>query len=476
MATGGLKNLKSGVAQLADLAGVYRLGSTSPTTTGQVYFVHSGIGAAGNDGLTPDTPLATIASALEKCAASQGDLVLVMPGHAETLTTPITCSRAGVTIFGLGEGTARPELTVGAAIDGINITADNVTIENLHFNLATAAATANINVAAAQAKLRRLHMDCGTYDIDAITVTAAGELLTVEECTVRVVADGPDSFIKFEDVVDRPVVRNCIIIGSDGTHPYDDGVFDFDSVAVTNPFIYDNLFNGGGVATVVIANGGAVDADNIGGGAANLTAVTDALYGIAGIASYPAAAAPANNVSLAEVLRSVWNVLRNGTGGLEPGTNRSIIDEVRGAALNYNAINYLAVPVNFATAGWNEAATHEVFTVTGLVRVRIVIACTGDVDSAGHGATIAFGDEVAQTWIGATDETELDTGDLWYDTTPTTSQDTFANVVLDRVVNGLDLGYLISTEALTVGGLVFHCWWEPLNATGAVVAGSGGAL
>lgn len=48
--------------------------------------------------------------------------------------------------------------------------------------------------------------------------------------------------------------------------------------------------------------------------------------GTAGIATFPAAAVPANNVSLAEVIRDIWDSHRNGTGGSEPGTNKSIID------------------------------------------------------------------------------------------------------------------------------------------------------
>lgn len=47
-----------------------------------------------------------------------------------------------------------------------------------------------------------------------------------------------------------------------------------------------------------------------------------------GITTFPAAAAPGNNVSIAEVLRDAWDALRNGTGGTEPGTNKSILDAI----------------------------------------------------------------------------------------------------------------------------------------------------
>ena len=147
---------------------------------------------------------------------------------------------------------------------------------------------------------------------------------------------------------------------------------------------------------------------------------------------------------------------------------------------SYNSSRYLAVTADFTSATWNDFATtpkHEVFNVTGCVRLRMWITCTGNVDSAAHGATVCFGHESdTDAFIAATDETELDSGDLWYDATPTLGCDTFATVVMDYVSNALDVGYEIAGEALNAGSLVFHCVWEPLNSTGAVTAGAGGAL
>jgi len=79
-------------------------------------------------------------------------------------------------------------------------------------------------------------------------------------------------------------------------------------------------------------------------------------------------------------------------------------------------------------------------------------------------------------YIAATDEEALDTGELWYDNTPTTLEDAFATVIFDRVVNGLDIGYEIAVEALDDGAVVFHCVWEALEAGATVVAGTGVAL
>lgn len=350
-------------------------------TIGEQFFVNSTNGSDNNSGLLPSNALATIDAAIGKCTAGRGDVIWVAAGHSETLTTAIAADVAGITIIGQGDGLVRPEITVGGAIDGIDVTADDVTIENIHFNEATAAATSNINIAAARCTLRRIHMDLGANDVDAITVTAAGELPTIEDCTAIVTANGPESWVKFEGVVDRPIIRRNHVVGSDGTNAFDDGVFDFNGQAVTNPTVVDNVFLGGGVATTVVANGGSVvgacygnnvyagsatEADNVGTG--DVTQILAELSGSAGIASFPASAAPANGVSIAEVVRDTWDALRNGTGGAEPATNRSIMD-------------YLGVTPAFFVPGlgYKVSKSHNIatdnvdlFTVTGKCLITLL--------------------------------------------------------------------------------------------------------
>ncbi len=187
-----------------------------------------------------------------------------------------------------------------------------------------------ITVAAANARVKGCRFELGANIVDAVTITAAGELPTFEDNEVIVTANGPDSWLKVEGVIDRLVVRRNLVIGSDGTNPFDDGVIDVDSVAITNPMIYGNTFSGGGQVTTVLANiggvvagtygpnayaGSATDADNISGGASTLSATTDQLSGVNGIASFPAAAIPADAVSLAEVIRQIYAALEGTAAG-----------------------------------------------------------------------------------------------------------------------------------------------------------------
>lgn len=228
---------------------------------GDIWFVDSGAAGKGDTvghGRNPDQPFATIDFAIGQCTANKGDVIYVLPGHAETLTAKIACDVAGVRIIGLGHSDSRPAITVGGAIDGIDITADDVEIENLRFPTPTAAATAVINVAAARSAIRGSRFELGANAVDPVTVTAAGERPLFEDNEVQVTANGPDEWIIFEGVVDNPVIRRNHVIGSDGTNAFDDGVINYNSQAVTNPMVYDNHFDGQGVATTVVANGGSV--------------------------------------------------------------------------------------------------------------------------------------------------------------------------------------------------------------------------
>jgi len=99
---------------------------------GKVFFVDSGV--AGSDGTSPDTAVATIDAAINKCTANNGDVVYVMPGHTEAVTvSSIACDVAGVSFIGLGSGAMKPVLTFSATDSRINVTAANCTWQNFRF-------------------------------------------------------------------------------------------------------------------------------------------------------------------------------------------------------------------------------------------------------------------------------------------------------------------------------------------------------
>lgn len=76
-------------------------------------------------------------AAVSACTADRGDVVLVAPGHTETVSSAsaITLDISGVTIIGLGEGTLKPTFTLDtAATATFGVSANDITIENIVFS------------------------------------------------------------------------------------------------------------------------------------------------------------------------------------------------------------------------------------------------------------------------------------------------------------------------------------------------------
>lgn len=121
-------------------------------TTGDVFFVDSGHTSAsdGQTGRNRNAPMATIDAAIGQCAANNGDIVMVMPGHDENPITSIALDVAGVWVRGLGWGASRPTITFGLLGAEFAMSAASCRVSGLRFDLGTVAATVTnaINVTA----------------------------------------------------------------------------------------------------------------------------------------------------------------------------------------------------------------------------------------------------------------------------------------------------------------------------------------
>lgn len=112
-------------------------------TTGKVWFVSSTSSRCQDDpghGKSPDTPFATLDYAIGRVdansGADRGDVIVLMPNHAETITGigGITADVAGITILGLGTFNQRPRFLMdGAATVTFAISAADVTVRNCVF-------------------------------------------------------------------------------------------------------------------------------------------------------------------------------------------------------------------------------------------------------------------------------------------------------------------------------------------------------
>jgi len=137
------------------------------------------------DGGTRIFPTLAAAFADSNVVTARGDVLLLLPGHTETITsaTSLTLNKSGVQIIGLGKGALRPTITFTTATSArINVTAANISFENCIFVANVAAVvTAFLLTTAPDFEVN----NCAFRDTSSILNFVA--LITT---TVSVVADG----------------------------------------------------------------------------------------------------------------------------------------------------------------------------------------------------------------------------------------------------------------------------------------------
>jgi hypothetical protein len=190
---------------------------------GQVFWVSNATtllpgqrgGSNSNDG-SYDSPFSTIDYAIGKCTASRGDLIVVKPGHAETLSAvgALAADVAGVGIIGLGTGSLAPTLSITLATAGvINISVANTSWVNIRFVC---------NVADAEPISMGANADGTSFEscvftdtstvlnyLNFITVTSACDNISFKDCFFSGKSASNDSFILMSTVHDRFYMTNC---------------------------------------------------------------------------------------------------------------------------------------------------------------------------------------------------------------------------------------------------------------------------
>ena len=119
--------------QGASSFGLPMVGTLPVSSNANYLFVNSVTGSDGNTGAF-DQPYATTTQALKKCSANAGDVIVLMEGHAETISAAagIAINVAGVQIIGLGSGSSRPTFTFATSTAAtMTITAANIQISNI---------------------------------------------------------------------------------------------------------------------------------------------------------------------------------------------------------------------------------------------------------------------------------------------------------------------------------------------------------
>ncbi len=195
---------------------------------GNIFFVDSGHASArdagGNAGDDPQSPFATIDYAIGRCTASNGDIILVAPGHTETVSgaAGINLDVAGVTVVCVGWQGTRPTITLSAVASTIAVGAANCA---WYGGLITVSddATIAVDINSAGFLLDGTEMknsaskEAVTW-IDVGTGAAANtcDRTTLRNLTIKCPAVGTTGAVELGAIADNVVIENCDIDGDFG--------------------------------------------------------------------------------------------------------------------------------------------------------------------------------------------------------------------------------------------------------------------
>lgn len=450
------------------------IGGGGRETTGNVFFVSSTASGRSDNinthGTNPVTPFATLDYAIGACTANNGDIIYLMPGHAETIISAggIDADVAGITIIGLGNGSNRPTLTFATATTAdIDIDAANITIENVKFDFTGVdSIVAGIDVNAADFTLSRCEIvtaTSGNQVLIAVITDSNANRMRVLDCYFRGSSNaGTTSAIQLSGSPDGIEISGSRFQG----HYSDAAIYNPTLALHTNLYIHHNTIQtlGStqyGINILETGSTGVIDSNSF--------IVTDVSIALV-------------NFNVAAINNMGYDSDTSNTLGVEVpvvgsslGTGTSLVDQIIGNEFIFNRARYISVTADLTSATWNTVAAHEILTVTGTVRVRIIPRCTSSVTSGGAITFILGTETTTNAMIASTDGTTIDAGMFWLSTTP--SHYYAKTSVIDAIIaNGQDVGYTIGTNAATGGTIIFDIWWEPISSNATAVAGAGGAL
>jgi hypothetical protein len=196
-----------------------------PATTGNIFFVSSTAAKRGDSthkGRSPDTPFATLDYAIGRCTANNGDVIVVMPNHAETITGAggITADVAGITIVGLGSFNQRPRFLMdGGTTVTFAVSAADVTVRNMVFSSGNADVVACFAITAAGCWLDMIEFDENTTNEDWLSPIKAtsttdnnADGLKVTNCRWLQASASGLEFVELNANLKGLVVHNNLVI------------------------------------------------------------------------------------------------------------------------------------------------------------------------------------------------------------------------------------------------------------------------
>ena len=223
-----------------------------------IFFVDSGNGAAGNSGRSPDRAISTIDAAIGLCTANRGDVIVVLPGHSESISTAggIAADVAGINIIGVGTGSLRPTVLFTGTAATIAVSAANVYINNIACKGGIDEVVSLIVVSAADCTLDNIgYIEDTAYNVRqfVLTTTAADDLVIKNCHHVHATVSAATSCIWVELIgADRAKILDCSFIITLPNHASSS------TIAVTGTLATDVQ-----VGRVVICQTGGTTQDNL---------------------------------------------------------------------------------------------------------------------------------------------------------------------------------------------------------------------
>ena len=237
----------------------------SVTNPGQVFWVNSTAvlapnavgGSDGNDG-TYQRPFATIDYAVGKCTANRGDIIMVMPGHSETIgaASALDLDVAGVAVIGLGAGTDRPDLNFTATAGTVDVAAANVTLYNLTLTADVSAVVVGVNVDAAGCTIDSCEFTFNATGDDFVTMIDADAIAGFTLSNSRLIAEagtaGNAEAVRLDTATDAVITGNTFIGENSDGAIVGEGAASV-RVLIADNYIYNSDTTGGEVIDLNVA-------------------------------------------------------------------------------------------------------------------------------------------------------------------------------------------------------------------------------
>jgi hypothetical protein len=198
-----------------------------------------GIGGSNGNKGTYKQPFATIDFAVGQCTANRGDIIMVMPGHSETIasSTSLVLDVDGVAVIGLGAGSDRPDLNFTDTAGSVEIDAENVTLYNLTFTADVSAVVVGVNVDGDYATIDNCEFNFNASGDDFVTTIDAEAVTGFSLTNSRLIAQdvaGNAEMVRLDDA-DETVISGNYFYGM-----FSDGAIIGETAASTNILIADN--------------------------------------------------------------------------------------------------------------------------------------------------------------------------------------------------------------------------------------------